>query len=175
MPGCKPGFLEDLDGSGLMPRHARDSRGRWPWAIGRWLLSLGVAGLSAAYEADRLADARATVASGWAVGIVVGAGGGLVLAALVAMTPLVQRQRPWSRYSRPQAALGCVLILTTALLLVVAIFTSTPPGRYESRPVTSGIEVAAIAYIGILSIGFAVGLIAWLVAQVREHRRATRR
>lgn len=158
-----------------MPRHARDSRGRWAWAIGRWLLFFGVADLLAAFEADRIADARATVASGWAVGIVVGAGGGFVLAALVAMTPLVQRQRPWSRYSRPQAALGCVVILTTMLLLVVAIFTSTPPRRYESRPVTSGIEVAAIAYIGILSVGFAVGLVAWLVAQVRERQRTTRR
>ena len=104
-----------------------------------------------------------------------GAGGGLVLAALVAMTPLVQRRRPWSRYSRPQAALGFVLGLTTMLLLVVAIFASTSPRRYELRPVTSGIEVAAIAYIGILSVGFAARLVAWLVAQVWRHGRTTRR
>lgn len=85
------------------------------------------------------------------------------------MTPLARRRRPWSRYGRPQA----ILILTTALLLAAAVFTSTPPRQYGSHPVpsviTSGIEVAEIAYVGILSVGFAVGMIAWLVAQVREH------
>jgi hypothetical protein len=91
------------------------------------------------------------------------------------MTPLVQRQRRWSRYGRPQAILYLILILTTVLLLVVAIFTSTPPRQYGSHPVpyviTSGIEVAEIAYVGTLSVGFAVGMVAWLVAQVRGTTR----
>jgi hypothetical protein len=151
-----------------MPRHARNSRGRWAWAIGRWLLFFAVTSLIATWEAARIADARATVVSGWAAGIAAGAGAGLVLAALVAM-PLVRYQRRWPRYGRPQA----ILILTTGLLLVAALLTSTPPRQYGSHRVpyviTSGIEVAEIAYVGILCVGFAVGMIAWLVTQVREH------
>ncbi len=156
-----------------MPRHARNSRPRWAWAAGRWLVCFAVMSLSAVYEAARIADARATVVSEWTAGIIMGAGGGAVLAALISMTPLVQRQRRF-RYSRLQAGLSLIVILATALLLLVAIFTSGPLQRHESYPVpyviTSGVEVAASAYIGILSVAFAVGMIAWLVVQVRAHR-----
>jgi hypothetical protein len=155
-----------------MPRHAQDSRRRWAWAIVRWLVGFAATGGIAAGESVRIADARATVVSGWAGGIGAGAGGGLVLAALVAVTALVQHQRPWSRRSRPQGILVFTLILTIVLLLVVALFTSTPPRQYGPHPVpyviTSGIEVAEIAYVGIFFAGFAVVLVAWLVAQVRE-------
>lgn len=156
-----------------MARHARNSRLRWAWAAGRWLVCFAVMSLSAVYEAARIADARATVVSGWTAGIIMGAGGGVVLAALVAMTPLVQRQR-WSRYGRLKAGLSLIVILATALLLLVAISTSGPLQRHESHSVpyviTSGFEVAESAYIGILSVAFAVGMIAWLVVQVRDHR-----
>ncbi len=156
-----------------MPRHARNIRRRWAWSIGRWLFFFAVTSLIAAWEAARIADARATVASGWAAGLAVGTGGGLVLAALVAVTPLVQRQRQWSRYGRPQAILSLIVILTTVLFLVVAVLTSTPPRQYGSHPapyvITSGIGVAEIAYVGIVSVAFAVVMVAWLVVQVREH------
>lgn len=161
-----------------MPTHARKGQRRWAWAIGRWLACFAVTSLLAAWEAARIADARPTVPSGWTAGIAAGASSGIVLAALVATTPLVQRQRPWSRYTRPQAILSLILILTTALLLVVAILTSTPPRQYGSHPapqvITSGIEVAEIAYVGILSVAFAVGMIAWFVAQVREQHSSAR-
>ena len=67
-------------------------------------------------------------------------------------------------------AVGTVGI-TIMLLLVVAFLTSTPPRQFGPHPVpyviTSGIEVAEIAYVGIFFAGFAVVLVAWLVAQVR--------
>src|SRR5262249_4255624 len=128
-----------------MPKHGQNSRLGWAWPIGRWLVFCAAMVGIAAGEADRIAGARATVASGWAPGIVAGAGGGLALAALLAVTILVQRQRQrrWSR-SRPQA----ILILTIALLLLFAVLTSTPPRQYGPAPVpyviTSGFEVAEI-------------------------------
>jgi hypothetical protein len=156
-----------------MPRHARNIRRRRAWSIGRWLFFFAVTSLIAAWEAARIADARATVASGWAAGLAAGTGGGLVLAALVAVTPLVQRQRQWSRYGRPQAVFSLIVILTTVLLLVVAILTSTPPRQHGSHPVpyviTSGIGVAEVAYVGIVAVAFAVVMVAWLVVQVKEH------
>jgi hypothetical protein len=36
--------------------------------------------------------------------------------------------------------------------------------------ITSGLEVAEIAYVGMLSAGFAVVIVAWYLAQVRKHR-----
>lgn len=155
-----------------MPGHAQSSRRRRAWSIGRPLVFFAATGGIAAWEAVRIADARATVVSGWAAGIAAGAGGGLVLTALVAVTALVQRQRPWSRRGRPQAIL--ILILTTVLLLVVAVLTSTPPRQYGPHPVpyviTSRIEVAEIAYIGTFSAGSAVAIVAWLAAEVRKRR-----
>lgn len=115
-----------------MPGHAQSSRRRRAWSIGRPLVFFAAAGGIAAWEAVRIADARATVVSGWAAGIAAGAGGGLVLAALVAVMALVQRQRPWSRRGRPRAVL--ILILTTVLLLVVAVLVSTPPRQYGPHP-----------------------------------------
>lgn len=67
-----------------MPRHARNSRRRRAWAIGRWLVCFAVTDLIAVWEAARIAGARTTVVSGWTAGIATGAGGGVVLAALVA-------------------------------------------------------------------------------------------
>jgi hypothetical protein len=126
----------------------------------------------ATWEAVRIADARATVVSGWTTGIAVGAGGGLVLAALIAVTALTQRQRHWFRRHRPQAILILILILTTVPLLFVAVLTSAPPRQYGSHPVpyviTSGIEVAEIAYVGTFSTGVAVTIVAWLAAEVRK-------
>lgn len=123
-------------------------------------------------EAARIADARATVASGWAAGIAAGAGAGLVLAALTAATASGLRRQPRSRRSRPQAILLLILILTAVLLLVAAALTSTPPRQYGPHPVpyviTSGIEVAEIAYVGILCAGLAVVIAAWRAAQARK-------
>jgi hypothetical protein len=156
-----------------MPRHVRSSQGRWAWSVGRPLVFFTVAGCIAAWEADRIADARATVVSGWAAGIAAGAGGGLVLAVLVAAMALVPRQRPRPRRGRPQAILCLILTLVLLLLLVAAVLTSTPPRQYGPHPVpyviTSGTEVAEIAYVGILSAGFAVVIAAWRLVQVRKH------
>ena len=155
-----------------MPRHARSSRRRRAWSIARPLVFFATAGLIATWEAVRIADARATVASGWAAGIAVGAGGGLMLAALVAVATLVQRQRRWSRGDGPHAIL--ILIPAPVLLLIVALLTSTPPRQYGSHPVpdviTSGIEVTAIAYVGTFSAGLAVAIVAWLAAGARKRR-----
>jgi hypothetical protein len=157
-----------------MPRHARSSRRRRTWSIARPLVFFAAAGLIATWEAVRIADARATVVSGWTAGIALGAGSGLVLATLAAVTTFVQRQPQWSRRDRPQAVLALIVILTPLLLLVVALLSSTSPRRYGSHPapdvITSGIEVAEIAYAGTFSAVFAVAIIAWLAAEVRKHR-----
>ncbi len=156
-----------------MPRHAQSNRRRWAWSIGRSLLFFATAGGFAAWEAFRIADARAPVASGWAAGIAAGTGSGLVLAAPVAVTALIRGPRAWSRLGRPQALLIFILMLTNVLLLFVALLISTPPRQYGTHPVpviASGVEVAEIAYLGTISAGFAVTVVAWLAAQVRRCR-----
>lgn len=159
-----------------MPRHVRSRRGRWAWSVGRPLVFFAAAGCSAAFEAVRIADARATVVSGWAAGIAAGASVGLVLGVLVAATASALRQRPRPRYGRAQAVLILFPLLTLVLLLVVAILTSTPPRQYGPHPVppvvTSGIEVAEIAYIGMLSAVFAVAIVARSVAVIVDGLRA---
>jgi hypothetical protein len=151
-----------------MPRHARNSRLGRLRSIGEWFVFFAFTGGVAAWEAARIVVARATVASGWTTGIAAGAGIGLVLAALFAATALTQRQRPWSRRGRARA----IPILTIALLLFFAFITSTPVRQLEPNPapyvITSGFEVAEIAYVGVYFAGFAVVVIvAALVAQFR--------
>ncbi len=153
-----------------MPGHGQNSRREWASFIARCLVGEAVMGGLAAGEAVRVAEARATVPSGWDAGFAAGAGSGLALAALLAVTMLVQRKRPW--YSgRPQA----ILIITIVLLLVVAFLTSMPPRQIVPHPVpyviTSGIEVAEIAYISTCLAQFAVLLaVLIVVALVRERR-----
>jgi hypothetical protein len=154
-----------------MPRHAKNSRLGRLRLIWEWLVCFASTGGLAVWEAVRIADARATVVSGWAAGIAAGAGGGLLLAALVAVTALASRQRPWSRHGRRQA----IPILTIALLLVVAFLASTPVRQFGPNPapyvITSGVEVAEIGYLGICFAGFAVVVtVAELAALVRERR-----
>ena len=155
-----------------MPRHVRSSRRRRAWSIGRPLFFFAVTSGIAAIQAARIADARATVASGWAAGIAAGAGAGLVLAALLAATASGLRRQPRSRRSRPRAFLFLILMFTAVLLLLAAAFTSGPPRQHGPHPVpyviTSGIEVAEIAYIGTLCAGFAVVIAAWRAAQARK-------
>lgn len=153
-----------------MPRHGRNSRREWASFIARWLVGVAVVGGFAAWEVGRVAEARATVTGGWAAGIAAGVGGGLALAALLAVTILVMRQRPWSS-GRPQA----ILIITIVLLLAVAFFTSTPPRQFGPKPapyvITSGIEVAEIAYIITCMALFAVLLaVRIVVAMIRKRR-----
>jgi hypothetical protein len=83
---------------------------------------------------------------------------------------LVQRRRPW--YSgRPQV----ILIITIVLLLVVAVLTSTPPRQLGPEPVpyvvTSGIEVAEIAYISMCLAQFTVLLVVLTVVTLVRERR----
>jgi hypothetical protein len=156
-----------------MPRHARNNSGLGRLRpIGQWLGVFAFTFGLAAWEAVRIADARATVASGWATGIAAGAGGGLVLAAVAAVAVLAQRQRPSSRRGGRQAAIP---ILTIALLLFVGFITSTPVRQLQPHPapyvITSGVEVAEIAYVGLCFAGLALGVMAAaLVALVRERR-----
>jgi hypothetical protein len=154
-----------------MARHAETSGRGLLREIGQWLVCLAFTGGLATWEAARIAGARATVGSGWAAGIAAGAGGGLLLAALVAVTALAKRQRPRSRRDRRQA----ITILTIALLLFVAFFASTPLRQFRPNPapyvITSGVEVAEIGYVGICFAGFAIVLmVAGLVALVRDRR-----
>jgi hypothetical protein len=138
---------------------------------GRSLIGIAVAGVIAAMEAIRLAGARATVSDGWSAGIAAGAGSGLALATLIAVIVLVTRLhgRPWHG-GWPLF----IVILTTALLNIVAIFTSTPPRQHGPHPppyiVTTGIEVAEIALIG-MSLALLTVLIAgWtVVALIRDN------
>ncbi len=120
-------------------------------------------------EAVRIADARATVASGWAAGIAAGAGAGLVLAIPIAATACGLRKQPRSRRSRPLVLLLLILAQTAIGLFLAAAFISSPPRQHGSHRVpdviTSGIEVAEMAYIGIVCGGFAVMLAAWAAVQ----------
>jgi hypothetical protein len=152
-----------------MPRHGQNSRRERASFIARWLVGIAATGGLAAWETVRVVEARATATGGWAAGIAAGAGGGLALTALLAVTILIKRQR-----SRSGGRLQATLIITIVLLLVVAIFTSTPPRQSGPHPVpyvtTSGIEVAEIAYISTCLAQFAVLLAVWIVvALVREH------
>jgi H+/gluconate symporter-like permease len=104
-------------------------------------------------------------------------GGGLALFALVAVTILVQlrRQRSW-RGGRPLL----ILAVTIALLLFVAVLTSTPPRKFEPNPapyvVTSGVGVAEIAYVSTcLALLAVLPAAAIPMAQVRRRRRSHQR
>jgi hypothetical protein len=121
----------------------------------------------AAWEAVRIAEARATVASGWAAGVAAGAGTGLVLAALVIPPILVRRQRSWT--SRKLAG---ALIVPITILTVVTLFTSLPPRQYVPNSVphviTTGIEVAETAYLSTVFAGLALMSVAWIMAKARQ-------
>lgn len=154
-----------------MPKHASNSRLGPLQDIGLWLVCFAFTGGLAAWEAVRIVDARATVVNGWTAGTVAGVGGGLVLAALVAVTVLAQRRRPWSRPGRRQG----IAVLTFALLLVVAFLSSVPQRQFRPNPppyvITSGVEVAEIGYVGVWFAGFAVVVIvAGLATLVRGRR-----
>jgi hypothetical protein len=154
-----------------MPKHASNSRLGPLLDIVLWLACFAFTGGLATWEAARIADARATVVTGWAAGIAAGVGGGLALAALVALTVSAQRRRPSSRRGR---RLG-ISVLTFALLTVVAFLSSVPPRQFRPNPppyvITSGVEVAEIGYVGVCFAGFAVAVIvAGLAALVRWRR-----
>jgi len=156
-----------------MPKHAINSRLGWLQPIGLLLACFAFTGGLAVWEAVRIADARATVVNGWVAGTAAGVGGGLVLAALVAVTVLVQRRRPSSRRGWREG----IPVLTFALLLVVAFLSSVPPRQFRPNPppyvITSGVEVAEIAYVGVCFAGFAVlVIVAGLAALVRGRRPA---
>jgi hypothetical protein len=157
--------------SGLLPGHGRNGRRKWAEFVAVWFVCFAVTGGGAAWEAVRLADARGTVASGWASGIAAGVGLGLALEALVAVPVLVQLRRPRS-VGRPKVMFFLVLILTIVLLVFVAFATSAPPKQPGPVPyvTTSGIGVAEIAYVCTFLSQFAMGVLAWLVVALRRHR-----
>jgi hypothetical protein len=132
----------------------------------RGLVAVAATGGLAAWEAVRIADARATVASGWAAGVAAGAGTGLVLAALVA-APILVRRRLWT-----SAKLVGVLIMTIPVLMVVTLVTSSPPREYVPHSVhyvvTTGIEVAEMAFLSTVFAGLALVFAAWTVAKARQ-------
>jgi len=160
-----------------VPRHGPSVRRQWASFTAGWLGFGVVLGGFATWEAVRVAEARATVADGWDAGLAAGVGGGLALSALVAVTVLVQlrRQRPW-RGGRPLL----VLAVTIALLLFVAVLTSTPPRPIGPNPVpyvvTSGVGVAEIAYVSTcLALIAVLPAVAIPMARIRERRRSDRR
>ena len=156
---------------GLMPGHGQHGWRKWAEFIAGWLVCFAVTGGGAAWEAVRLADARGTVASGWAAGIAAGVGLGLALEALVAVPVLVQLRRRRS-VAKPKAMLIVALIITIVLLVFVAFITSAPPRQPGPVPytTTSGIGVAEIAYACTFLAQFAVGVVAWLVMALRQRR-----
>lgn len=163
--------MRHLPALGLMPGHGQNGWRKWAEFIVGWLVSFAVTGGGAAWEAVRLADARGTVASGWAAGIAAGVGLGLGLEALVAVPVLVHLRRP--RYvAKPKAMLFLTLILAIVLLVFVAFFTSAPPRQPQPVPytTTSAIGVAEIAYVCTFLAQFAVGVVAWLVVALRQRR-----
>jgi hypothetical protein len=155
----------------LMPGHGQNGWRKWAEFIAAWIICFAVTGGGAAWEAVRLADARGTVASGWAAGIVAGVGVGLALEALVAVPILVQLRRPRT-IAKSKAMLNLTLILTIVLLVFVAFFTSAPPKQPGPVPyaTTSGIGVAEIAYVCTFLAQFAVGVVAWLVVALSQRR-----
>jgi hypothetical protein len=154
---------------GPMSRHGQNGWRKWAAFIVGWFIAFAVTGGGAAWEAVRLADARGTVASGWAAGIVAGVGVGLALEALVAVPIMVQfrRRRP---VAKPKAML--FLALTIVLLVFVAFVTSAPPKNPGPVPyvTTSAIGVAEISYACTFLAQFALGVVAWLVAVLRQRR-----
>jgi hypothetical protein len=156
---------------GPMPGHGRNGWCKWAEFIVGGCVCFAVTGGGAAWEAVRLADARGTVASGWAAGIAVGVGLGLALEALVAVPVLVQlrRRRP---VAKPKAMLFLALTLTIVLLVFVAFVTSAPPKNPGPVPyvTTSAIGVAEISYACTFLAQFAVGVVAWLMAALRRRR-----
>lgn len=74
--------MRHLPALGRMPGHGQNGWRKWVEFIG-----------GAAWEAVRLADARGTVASGWAAGIAAGVGLGLGLEALAAVPVLIRLPR----------------------------------------------------------------------------------
>jgi hypothetical protein len=147
-------------------------RGGWrKWAefVAVWFLCFAVTGGGAVWEAVRLADARGTVASGWAAGIAAGVGLGLALEALVAV-PVVMQLRRRRSIGSPKARLILILILAIVLLVFVAFFTSAPPKQPGPAHyvTTSGIGVAEIAYACTFLAQFAVGVVARLAVALRQ-------
>jgi hypothetical protein len=156
---------------GLMPGHGQNGWRKWAEFLAVWLVCLAVTGGGAAWEAVRLADARGTVAGGWAAGIAAGVGLGLALEALVAVPVLVQlrQRRP---VAKPAAMVFLALTLTIVLLVFVAFVTSAPPKNPGPVPyvTTSAIGVAEISYACTFLAQFAVGVVAWLMAALRRRR-----
>ena len=156
----------------LEPRHGPSMRRQWRSFVGGWLVGVAVLGGLAAWEAVRVAEARATVGDGWGVGIAVGTLVSVALAGLFAVTVLAQRRR-----HRPKRGSGPLLILaiTYALLLLVAVLTSTPPKSIGPNRlpyvVTSGAGVAEIAYVSTCLVELAV-LAAVLLAVSLVRRRS---
>jgi hypothetical protein len=163
--------VRHLPAPGLMPGHGRNGWREWAEFMAVWSVCIAVTGGGAAWEAVRLADARGTVAGGWAAGIVAGAGLGLGLEALVAVPVLVRLRRP-RPVAVPKGKLILAIILTIVLLVFVAFFTSAPPRQPGPAPcvTTSGIGVAEIAYVCIFLTQFAVGMVALLVVALRQRR-----
>jgi hypothetical protein len=150
-----------------MPGHGQSSWRQWASFIMRALVAVAATGGLATGEAVRIAGARATVANGWAAGVAAGTGTGLVLVALVAATILVRRQRPWTS-GKPET----FLIITITVLMAVTLVTSTPPRQFVPHSVhyviTTGIEVAEIAYLSTVFGGLALAFVAWTVAKVTQ-------
>jgi hypothetical protein len=146
-------------------------RRQWRSFVGGWLVFVALIGGLAAWEAVRVAEARATVGGGWGAGIAAGTAVSLALAGLFAVTVLVQRrrQRPWRR-----GGPLLILVITNALLLLIAVLTSTPPRPIGPNPVpyvvTSGVGVAEIAYVSACLVELAV-LAAVLIAVSLVRRR----
>jgi hypothetical protein len=157
---------------GLMPGDGKNGWRKWAEFIVGWLVCFAVTGGGAAWEAVRLADARGTVASGWAAGIAAGVGLGLVLEALVAVPVLVQLRRRRRPVAKPKAMLFLALTLTIVLLVFVAFVTSAPPKNPGpvSYVTTSAIGVAEISYACTFLAQFALGVVAWLVAALKQRR-----
>lgn len=130
------------------PRHGRSMRRQWASFVAGWLAAVAVIGGLAAVEAVRVAEARVTVGGSWGAGIAVGTAVSLALAGLFAVTVQVQRrrQRPW-----PGGKPLLIVAITNALLLLVAVLTSTPARSFGPNRlpyvVTSGAGVAEIAYV----------------------------
>jgi hypothetical protein len=156
----------------LGPRHGPSMRRQWRSFVGGWLVGVAFLGGLAAWEAVRVAEARATVGDGWGAGIAVGTLVSLALAGLFAATVLVQRRR-----RRPRRGGGPLIILAVAyaLLLLVAVLTSTPPKSIGPNRlpyvVTSGAGVAEIAYVSTCLVELAV-LAAVLLALSLARRRS---
>jgi hypothetical protein len=163
--------VRHLPALGLTPGRGRNGWRKWAEFLVAWLICFAVTGGGAAWEAVRLAAARGTVASGWAAGITAGAGLALVLEALVAVPVLLQLRRP-RPVAKRKAMLVLALTLTMLLLVFVAFLASAPPKNPGPVPyvTTSAIGVAEISYACTFLAQFAVGVVAWLAAALRQRR-----